>query len=176
MAFDDRGIGKFLVARSIQDVTHHLCGDSKYSNAWIGAVTEANYDSSDVCPNYGTPRYLLVRGRLKPQRLFDYFEAAQNIEALHRHPTFRAEWKKELCISMNAYRKSLVATRLQATTNGEVLVADNGLYISMVDFETHDSKTQSVTSDSLLLLPSFVLLQRCVFYAVVDSSSCDLRS
>jgi hypothetical protein len=106
-----------------------------------------------------------------------YFGAAQAIEALHRHPTFRAKRKKDLNISMNAYRRNLDAARLQEAINGEALVADNGLYISMADgFQTHDFKTQSVTSDCLLLLPSLVVLLTCVFYIVDGLASRDLSS
>ncbi len=78
---------------------------------------------------------------------------------------------------MNAYRRNLDAARLQEAINGEALVADNGLYISMADgFQTHDFKTQSVTSDCLLLLPSLVVLLTCVFYIVDGLASRDLSS
>jgi hypothetical protein len=70
---------------------------------------------------------------LKLQRTYFHFGAAQAIEALHRHPTFRAKWKKKLDISMNAYRGSPYATRLQEATNGEGFAADNGLDISIAD-------------------------------------------
>ncbi len=72
MPADVRGIGRY-----INDVTRHRCGDSTYSYIWIGPVAEAGYDSSDLCPYCGTPRYVLVRERLKPQRLFNYFGAAK---------------------------------------------------------------------------------------------------
>ena len=96
---------------------------------------------------------------------------------MHRNPTFRSKWKKDLDISLNAYRKSPDAVRLQEATNGEALAVDNGLYISMADgFQTHESKTQSVTGDCLLLISTLVLLLTCVFYAVVGLASCELSS
>ena len=93
-------------------------------------------------------------------------------------------------VSINAYRGSLDASRLQEAINGEALAADNGLYISMADgFQTHDSKTQPVTDDypalvgvllpflsQLLVLTCVMLLLNCVFYEVVGLSSCDLSS
>lgn len=160
MPIDVRGLGRFLGSRSIHEVTRHRCGNPECCYAWIGAVAKCDYHSSDVCPDCGTPRYVVVRGVLKPQRVFFYFGAAQAIEALHRHPTFRANWKKNLDISMNAYRKSPDAARLQQATNGEALAADNGLYISMADgFQTHDSKTQSVTGKCLLIAPNAYALR-----------------
>ena len=60
-----RGIGKFPGSRSIHEVTRHRCGGLECSYSWIGAVAKSDYDSSDICPECGTPRYVLVRGRLK---------------------------------------------------------------------------------------------------------------
>ncbi len=53
MPSDVRGIGRFLGARSINDVTRHRCGDSDCYFAWIGAVAKADYDSSNVCLYFG---------------------------------------------------------------------------------------------------------------------------
>jgi hypothetical protein len=51
-------------------------------------------------------------------------------------------------ISMNGYRSSPDSQRLNEATHGEALAANNGLYISMADgFQSHDSKTQSITGD-----------------------------
>ena len=155
---DVRAISRFLGARTVAEVTRHLCGNTACSYAWIGAVSPSEFDSTEVCPDCGTPRYSRQGAQLKPQRKFYYFGAAQAIEALHRHPTFRANWKKNSDISLNAYRESPDAARLNEATNGEALAVDNGLYISMADgFQTHNSKTQSITGDcpllSMFLLP-----------------------
>jgi len=166
---DVRGIGRFLGARSIDEVTRHRCGNIECSYSWIGAVRKSDHDSFDVCPDRGTPRYVLVRGILKPQRVFYYFGATQAIEALHRHPTLRANWKKNSDISLHAYRESPDAARLNEATHGEALAVDNNLYIATADgFQMYNSKTQSVTGDGpvllMLLLPMLphVLLLTCV--------------
>ena len=153
-----RGIGNFLGARSIHEVTRHRGGGLECSYSWIGGVAKSGYDSSDICPECRTPRYALVLGKLKPQRVFFYFGAAQAIEALHKHPTFRAKWKKIWTFNlMHIDRGSPNAARLQEATNTEALAADNGLYISMAEgFQTHDSKKKSVTCDSPLLVGVFL--------------------
>ena len=49
-------------------------------------------------------------------------------------------------LSMNQYRSSKYAQRLNDATQGEALGEFNGLYISMADgFQSHKSKTQSIT-------------------------------
>ena len=107
------------------------------------------FDSSEVCPDCGTPRYLREGAHLKPHRKFYYFGAAQAIEALPRHPVFRKNWKYNMDISLNAYRSSPDAERLDRATFGEALAPDNGLYISMADgFQSHKSKTQSITGNT----------------------------
>jgi hypothetical protein len=166
---DVRGIGRFLGARSIDEVTRHRCGNIECSYSWIGAVRKSDHDSFDVCPDRGTPRYVLVRGILKPQRVFYYFGAAQAIEALHRHPTLRANWKKNSDISLHAYRESPDAARLNEATRGESLAVTNGLYISMVDgLRTHNSKTQNVTDNCpLLLMLLLPMLPHLLFFMCV---------
>ena len=146
MPTDVRAIGRFLGARDLKEVTRHRCGGDGCSYAWIGAIDECNYDIDDVCPECGHPRYVLDRGNLRPQRVFDYFGAVQAIKALHRHPIFKAEWKQNMDISLNAYRSSPDATRLNAATGNQALAAENGLYISMADgFQSHLSSTKSIT-------------------------------
>jgi hypothetical protein len=49
-------------------------------------------------------------------------------------------------ISLNAYRSSSDATRLNAATRNQALAHVNGLYISMDGgFHSHLSSTQSIT-------------------------------
>jgi hypothetical protein len=49
-------------------------------------------------------------------------------------------------ISLNAYRSSPDATRLNVATGNQALAAENGLYISMADgFQSHLSSTKSIT-------------------------------
>ena len=146
MPTDVRAIGRFLGARSLQEVTRHRCGGDDCSYAWIGVIDESQYDFNDVCPECGYPRYVLDRGKLRPHRVFYYFGAAHAIEAMHRHPLFKAEWKENMDISLNAYRSSPDAVRLNAATRNQALASENGLYISMADgFQSHISSTQSIT-------------------------------
>jgi hypothetical protein len=153
MPGDVRAISRYLGARTVAEVTRHLCGNSECSYAWIGAVSPSEFDSTDVCPDCGTPRYSREGAQLKPQRKFYYFGAAQAIEALHRHPVFRKNWKKNVDISLNAYRSSPDAKRLDRATFGEALAPENGLYISMADgFQSHKSKTQSITGKEKILI------------------------
>ena len=146
MPTDVRGIGRYLGARTIQEVTRHRCAKTECSYAWIGAVSPSEFKSGDKCPDCGTPRYKLVGAKLKPQRVFYYFGAQNAVEALHRHPCFKENWKKNVDISINAYRSSPDAQRLNKSTFEEALTQANGLYISMADgFQSHQSKTQSIT-------------------------------
>ena len=101
-----------------------------------------------MCPDCGTPRYKRVGSILKPQRVFYYFGAKHVVESLHRNHVFRAKWKKNIDITLNAYRSSPDAYRLGEATYGEALAEGNGLYISMADgFQSHNSKTQSITGE-----------------------------
>ncbi len=59
-----RAIGRFLGARSLQEVTRHRCGGDDCSYAWIGVIDECQYDFNDVCLECGYPRYVLDRGKL----------------------------------------------------------------------------------------------------------------
>ena len=141
-----RAIAKCLGARTLEEVTRHRCGNDSCSYAWPGAVHRNEYDNNDQCPECGTPRYIRKGGITKPRRVFYYFGASQAIEALHRNPVFKANWKKNMDISINAYRSSPDAQRLNGATHGEALAESNGLYISMADgFQSHNSKTQSIT-------------------------------
>jgi hypothetical protein len=72
-------------------------------------------------------------GILKPQRLFYYFVATHVVEALRRHPIFQENRKKDVDITINAFRSSLDGKRLNDATFGEALAIDNELYISMND-------------------------------------------
>ena len=147
MPTDVRSISRHLGARTLAEVTRHRCGNDECSYAWIGVVSPSNYNAKDKCPECATPRYKTVgEGILKPQRLFYYFGAKNAVEALHRHPIFQKNWKKDVDITMNAFRSSPDGKRMNDATFGEALAIDNGLYISMADgFQSHDSKTQSIT-------------------------------
>ena len=96
---------------------------------------------------YVHPRYVLDRGNLRPRRVFYYFGAVQAIDALHWHPIFKAEWRQNIDISLNASRSSPDAARLNVATGNQALLAvENGLYISMADaFQLHLSSTKSIT-------------------------------
>ena len=101
-------------------------------------VHPSDYDSRDLCPECASPRYIRKGGKLVPQRVFYYFGAARAIEALHRHPVFIACWKNIMDLSLNGYRSSPDAIRLNAASRGEALAETNGLYISMADgFQSH---------------------------------------
>ena len=146
MPGDVWAISRYLGARTVGEVTRHLCGNKEYSYARIGTVSPSEFDSTDVCLACGIPRYSREGAKLKPNRKFYYFGAAQAIEALHRHPIFRANWKTNVDISINAYRSSPDADRLDRAAVGEELAPSNGLYISMADgFQSHKSKTRSIT-------------------------------
>ena len=56
MPTDVRAIGRFLGARSLQEVTRHRCGGDECSYAWIGAADECNFNLNDVCPECGHPK------------------------------------------------------------------------------------------------------------------------
>jgi hypothetical protein len=128
------------------EIRRHHCGNTECSYAWVGAVASSNFNPEDMCPNCGTPRYEHVGSILKPQRVLYYFGAKQVVESLHMNPVFRAKWKKNMDITLNAYRSSPDAYRLGEATCGEALTECNGLYISMADgFQSHNSKTQSIT-------------------------------
>jgi hypothetical protein len=72
--------------------------------------------------------------------------AENALEYLHRNPMMKANWKVGLDVTINAYRSSLDAKRLDSATFGDTLAPENGLYISMVDgFQSHNSSTQSIT-------------------------------
>ena len=148
MPTDIRSIGSYLGARTLNDVVRHRCGNDDCSYAWIGIVNMSVADYTECCPNCGTTRYEKVGGKYNPRRCFYYFGAAQAIEGLHRHHVFRKYWKKNLDVSLNAYRSSPDAKRLDKATGGEALAAHNGLYVSMADgFQSHNSKTQSITGN-----------------------------
>jgi len=57
MLGDVRVISRYLGARTVAVVTRHLCGNTECSYAWIGAMSPSEFDSTDVCPDCGTPRY-----------------------------------------------------------------------------------------------------------------------
>jgi hypothetical protein len=62
------------------------------------------------------------------------------------HPLFKAKWKENMDMSLNAYRISPDAERLNAATGNQALASENGLYISMADgFQSHISSTHSIT-------------------------------
>ncbi len=83
---------------------------------------------------------IVGEGLFKPHR---FFFSANSVEALHRYPTFQENCKKNLDITINAFRSSLDGKRVNEATFGEALAIDNGHYISMADgFQSHDSKTQ----------------------------------
>ena len=147
MPTDVRSISRYLGARTLAEVTRHRCGNDACSYAWIGAVSPSNFNAEDKCPECAHPRYKKVgEALLRPQRVFYYFGAANAVEALHRHPTFQENWKVNMDVTINAFQSSHDGKRLNDATFGEALAADNGLYISMADgFQSHDSKTQSIT-------------------------------
>ncbi len=86
MPIDVHTIGRFLGVWSLQEVTRHRCGGDEYFYAWIGVIDEWQDEFNDVCRDCGHPRYVLDRGKLRPRRVFYYFGAANDIEALYRHP------------------------------------------------------------------------------------------
>jgi len=151
MPIDVRGMARYLGARTIEDVRRHRCGNSKCYYAWIGAVAPYQYNPEDMCPDCGTPRYKRVGSVLKPHCVFYYFGARNVVEALHRNPIFKANRKKNMDITINAYRSSPDAHMLDQATYGEAVAERNGLYISMADgFQSHNSKTQSITSRGVI--------------------------
>jgi hypothetical protein len=151
MPTDVRGIARYLGARTIEDVRSHRCGNCECSYAWIGAVAPYKYNLEDMCPDCGTPKYKRVGSILKPQRVFLNFGARNCVEALHRNPVFMANWKKNLDITLPAYRSSPDAHILDQATYGKAIAERNGLYISMADgFQSHNSKTRSITSGSMI--------------------------
>ena len=91
---DIRAISRYLGARTIAEITRHCCGNKECSYSWIGVVCPSKFDSRDVCPDCGTPRYKLMGAKLIPRIKFYYFGAVNAIEALHRYPTFQDNWKK----------------------------------------------------------------------------------
>ena len=66
MPTDIRAIGRYLGARTIAEITRHMCGNKECSYCWIGVVCPSKYDSRDVCPDCDTPRYKLKGGKLSP--------------------------------------------------------------------------------------------------------------
>ena len=65
-------------------------------------------------------------------------------------------------ISLNDYRSSPDAERLNVATQGEALAEMNGLYISMADgFQSHNSKTQSITGNFTVVMIASMLLIVC---------------
>jgi hypothetical protein len=50
MPTDVRGIGRYLGARTLKEVTRHRCGNDECSYAWSGAVDPNNFDIGDRCP------------------------------------------------------------------------------------------------------------------------------
>jgi hypothetical protein len=73
------------------------------------------------------------------------------VEALHRNPIFKANWKKHLDITLNVYRSSPDARMLDQATYGEAVAERNGLYISMAaGFQSHNSKTQFITCGTVI--------------------------
>ncbi len=82
---------------------------------------------------------------------FFIFGARNVVEALHRNSIFITNWKNNLDITLNAYRSSPDAHRLDQAAYGEAVAERNGLYISMADgFQSHNSKTQSITCRSVI--------------------------
>ncbi len=63
-------------------------------------------------------------------------------------------------LSLNGYRSSPDVERLNDATQGEALAEMNGLYISMADgFQSHNSKTQSITGNfSVVMIASMLLI------------------
>lgn len=122
MPTDARGIGRFLGSRKLVEVTRHRCSNDECSYAWIGSVHPSKFDANDCCPDCGTLRYIRKGGTLVPRRCYYYFGAVKAIEALHRHLVFRANWKNKIDLSMNDYRCSPDAQRLNNATKGKLLL------------------------------------------------------
>ena len=135
MPIDVRGIARYLGARTMAEIRRHRCGNTECSYAWVGAVASSNFNPEDMCPDCGTPRYKRVGSILKPQRVFYYFGAKQVVESLHKNPVFKANWKKNMDITLNAYRSSPDAYRLGEATYGEALAEHNGRRVSIPQFQ-----------------------------------------
>ena len=86
------------------------------------------------------------------------------IVAMHTHKLLEKidHDQKNMDHSMNEYRCSKDAQRLNAATRGEALAHMNGLYISMADgFQSHNSKTQSITGNFTVVMIASMLLIVC---------------
>jgi hypothetical protein len=67
---DVRGVGRYLGARTLQEVTRHRSNKDECSFAWPGAVDPHDFDINDRCPECGTARYKREGRKIKPQRVF----------------------------------------------------------------------------------------------------------
>jgi len=141
-----RSIAKQLGARKLQSVVRHKCSECDY--AWIGPVNPKDYDMDEKCPDCGNPRYFLTATGIKPVSIFWYFGLSNALGMLHSNPLFKAAYKKNLDLTINAYRTSDDARRLNEATGGEAFKPDNAFYVLYADaFLPNDSATQGVTGN-----------------------------
>ena len=67
---------------------------------------------------------------------------------LHSNPLFKAAYKKNMDLTINAYINSDDARRLNEATRGEAFKHDNAFYVFYADaFLPNDAATQGVTSN-----------------------------
>jgi hypothetical protein len=140
---DVRAIGRYLGARTLSEITRHRFGNDDCSFAWIGPVRYSDFNSQDACLDCGTSRYKITSAHLlEPRSTFYYFGATNALQALHRNLVMQTNWKIGLDDTLNAYRNSPDAERLDRATFGKALTPENGLYISMANgFQSHKSST-----------------------------------
>jgi hypothetical protein len=115
-------------------------------------VDPSKFDANECCPDCGTLRYIRKGGILEPMRCYYYFGEIKMIEALHMHLVFRENGKKRIDLSMNDYKCSPNAQRLNDATEGQALAEMNELYIYMAGgFQSPKSKTKSITCTIYIL-------------------------
>jgi hypothetical protein len=141
-----RSIAKLLGARKLQFVVRHKCANCDY--AGIGPVDPVDFNLVKNCPDCGNPRYFQTATGIKPVSVFWYFCLSHALGILHSSPLFKAAYKKQMDLTINAYRNSSDARRLNDATGGEAFKLDNAFYVLYVDaFQPNDMATQGVAGN-----------------------------
>jgi hypothetical protein len=166
-----RSIAKQLGARRLQSVVRHKCVDCDY--AWIGPIDPADFNLAESCPDCGHPRYMQTASGIKPVSIFWYFGLSNALGMLHSNPLFRAAYKNKMDLTINAFRNSSDARRLNEATGGEAFKPDNAFYVIYADaFRPNDSATQGVTGMVENIYHTCNVLTRSLIYTVGVGLSC----
>eukprot|EP00873_Tetraselmis_striata_P037006 jgi/Tetstr1/457270/TSEL_004197.t1 len=150
-----KAMRKFLRVPDTSRYVRHMCpkGCVAFSGAPGKAAEWANLPDQH-CPECNADRFIRMPQSLKltAARVWYVLSVADIIKGWFRDPVWYACWKKGTGVSINAFRASSEAERLNegghgtGLAAGDFLPADNGIYTLTHDgFLSHLRATQSVT-------------------------------